>query len=167
MTYTRILVFAPFFIIGFYAKDWFKNIVVTRRVQIVAGISLLGSIVSVVWLTSMNLLPTSLFWGFSHVKSLPYATPTFAWIEIHQFMLACVMLVAVYVLVPTKTYSWTKMSKNVTAIYLWHPAIAVWLLQVDFQKYPGKLAFILAVLLAILITFVLNMLVGVVINTRK
>lgn len=156
MTYTRILVFAPFFIIGFYAKDWFKNIVVTPRVQMAAGISLLGSIVSVVWLTSMNLLPTSLFWGFSHLKSLPYETITFVWIEGYQFMLACVMLVAVYVLVPTKTYSWTKMSKNVTAIYLWHPAIAVWLLQVDFQGYSGKYTFVLALIFTGIIMFVLN-----------
>lgn len=156
MTYTRIIVFAPFFILGYYTKDIFFKM--SAKPWMIGGslLSIIISIGSIIFLTKSHILPTGLLYGFSHINSFHISNHDFLLLEIYQFVMAIVLLVAIYVLIPEKKYVWTNISPNVTSIYLWHPIIAVTLINVNFKVYPNLYAIALALIFTTMIVYVLN-----------
>lgn len=150
MTYTRVFVFLPFFLAGFYLKDYVFKLNVTFSKRMMAIFVLLVAIISVVVLTRVGVLHnTNLFFGFNHINAFSFSGKQFLVLELYQYLVGFALIWSTYVIIPAALNRFTNVSSNVTFIYLLHPVIAVWLIQHYFTDNHLIVKFMLAMLFSL------------------
>lgn len=157
LTYTRIFVFLPFFLSGYYSKNIIKSINEKTSIKIISILIIVLSIISVILFTYLGLLPkTLLFFGFSHIQSLNTSSLSFFGLEILQVIIAFAFIFSLYSLTSTKHNKFTDISSNVTFIYLVHPMIVSLLIKWDFTNYSFFFNMILSITISFIVFILLN-----------
>ncbi|MBU7482120.1 acyltransferase family protein [Lactiplantibacillus pentosus] len=153
LTYTRIFVFLPFFLLGYYCKDFFKKQFINKYIASIVMVALMCSVIVLTY--AMRIKMTEIFWGFPHMHDLNMNFPTFTFLQIYQYFVALMMVFLLMQVISKKTHKYTQLTNEVTFIYLFHPFFAALLIQFNFNQYALKINLLLSVLFTALIVAIL------------
>lgn len=153
LTYTRVFVFLPFFLIGYYGKDFFKRQYLSRWLAWIGIIILMGSIIF--WTKNGYLPNAGLFFGFGHINELGMSIRRFTILQAYQFVVAFLLTFLITQVITDKTHLYTKIMNNVTYLYLCHPLLAVFLIKFNFNQFNLVTNILLSLIFTVLIIGVL------------
>lgn len=154
LSYTRILVFVPFFLAGYY---WRNKFFVYFMNRCTAAILIVILMLSVVFLSQSRIIDTGILFGTSHMAELNMGWLQFTFLQIYQYLVAFFMIFLLFKLVTTKRTPLTGLTSDVTYLYLYHPFLAVLLVKMNFAKLGILMALSVALLATmIIIVFLLS-----------
>lgn len=157
LSYTRILVFFPFFLIGFYSKSIIKQMNNFELDRKKAAFTFIFLMIVVVLLTFSKLTPNpELFFGFRHIQDFELTKLSFFILEIIQFIVAIGLIISTYIMCSNSNNKFTHLTKNVTFIYLFHPFLVSLLIKINFDQYSLIINTFFSLIISIIIFIFLS-----------
>ena len=153
LTYTRIFVFLPFFLLGYYGKIFFKKQFINKYIASIAMTILMCSVIMLTYANRIKI--TEIFWGFPHIHDLNMNLTSFTVLQIYQYFIAFMMVILLMQVISKKAHKYTQLTNEITFIYLFHPFFAALLIQFNFNQYSLKINLILSLLFTALIIAIL------------